>query len=1045
MALRFRRAVLSCAVVVGASGLAGAGPQDVQTLVAEFGAATEVTLNPATGAARFVRLGLEGTAPSRAPGPAAGGATPAAAALEAASADFLARHGRLFGLADARAELFLVGRARDAQGGTHLTYQQRRGGVPVFAAILKTHFDAAGALRVVNGITVPDVDVSVIPSRGEQEAARTAEARVRAQGKGEGVVARETELVVYRTGLVQGIAGANHLAWRVEVGNGEDVREFVFVDAHTGKFLDQFTGVLHARHRRAYNHGSNFPDHPYWVEGDSFPTADSEANEVISTSGETYDLYSVLGRDSFDGAGGIMHAVFRQTGQYPCPNASWAGTFTSYCPGTAADDVIGHEWTHAYSQYTHGLVYAWQPGALNEAYSDIFGEVIDLLNGRGTDDPAGPRSPDGTCSEFTGITVRLRVNAPGGIAGDYAAASARFGPYPTQAGTTGDLVLALDAADGAGPRTTDACSPITNAADVAGRIALVDRGTCVFVTKARNVQAAGAIGMVMADNVEGPLFILGGSGPDITIPAIRVTLATGDILKGALAHGAVNGTVLRVGENDRSYRWLLFEDATSFAGAIRDMWAPGCYGDPGKVSDALYHCGPFSNDGGGVHHNSGIPNHAFALLVDGGHYNGQVIAPIGLVKATHVYYRAMTVYQGPASNFADHADAIEQSCRDLIGASLADLVTGAPSEETISASDCQQVARATLAVELRTPPVQCHFQELLAKNPPERCEAGTSQANVYASDFETDPIGSWTVFHTAATPDFTPRDWTWTGGLPDRDGSALFGLDFAHGTCAPGGDESGVLHAVSPAITLPAGAASPRLTFDHWVSAEEGWDGGNVKISVNGGPWQVVAAADFTYNAYNMTLFTVDEGNTNPMAGQPGFSGSDGGSAFGSWGRSHVDLAPYAAPGDVVRLRFDLGTDGCTGLVGWYLDDPTLYACVPSAKPALSIGDVSVVEGNSALTNATFHVSLSHPSPEPVTVWYVVAPGSADLFSDILPDVGTITIPPLGLQQTLDVKVKGDTKRERDETFTVWLFLPQGGTLADDRGQGTIVNDDVRR
>jgi Zn-dependent metalloprotease len=1034
---------MSWAVVVGASGPVWAGPPDVQKLVAEFGAATVVTLNPATGAARFVRLGPEPPAPGRGAGPVAPAVAPAQADLEAVSADFLARHGRVFGLADARAELALVGRARDAQGGTHLTYQQRRGGVPVFAAILKTHFDAVGQLRVVNGITVPDVEVSAIPSRSAQEAARTAEARVLAQGSGSGAVARGSELVVYRTGLVQGIPGANHLAWRVEVGNGEDVREFVFVDAHTGKFLDQFTGVMHALNRRGYDTLARYPSDPYWVEGDSFPTADTEANDLLAGSAEAYDLYATaFGRDSFDGAGAIMHGVFRE----PLRCASWNGGFTSFCEGAATDDIVGHEWTHAYTDYTSGHFYAWQPGALNESYSDIFGEVVDLINARGLDEPGGPRS-SGACSAFTNFAAQLRVNAPAEVAGDHAADAAQFGPYPTGAGVTADLVVALDPSDAAGASPTDACSPLTNAWDVAGKIALVDRGTCRFVLKVKNAQDAGAIAVVVANNVVGPTVYLFGVDPTITIPSIMVTLDAGDALKRAVSTGPVNVTVRQNVPSvslDTSYRWLLGEDFAQARGAIRDMWNPTCYGDPGKVTDAQYHCGPIDSDWGGVHYNSGVPNHAFVLMVDGGTYNGRTVAGIGLMKATHLHYRAKTVYEGPASDFADHADALEQSCRDLIDVPLADLTTGAPSQ-SITAFDCEQVAAATLAVELRTPP-PCGFLPLLAKEPPERCGPGTRQADVYATDFETDPMGSWTVSHTAATPeDFTPRDWTWTARLPERDGSALYAPDFQGGTCAPGGDESGVLHAVSPAITLPMGATQPRATFDHWVSAEPGWDGGNLSVRVNGAPWQPVTAADFNYNPYSGSLFTAAQGNTNPMAGEFAFSGADDGSVSGSWGRSHLTLAPYASPGDTVQLRFDLGTDGCAGLFGWYVDDLTLYTCVPSDDPVITIDDVSVPEGDSGFTQATFHVTLSHASPEPVTVWYVVAPGRADLFSDVLPDVGTITIAPLHLEQTITVKVKGDTRRERDESFTVWLFLPQGATLVDDRGQGTIVNDDTRR
>ncbi len=107
------------------------------------------------------------------------------------------------------------------------------------------------------------------------------------------------------------------------------------------------------------------------------------------------------------------------------------------------------------------------------------------------------------------------------------------------------------------------------------------------------------------------------------------------------------------------------------------MWNPRCFGNPGKVSDAFEYVCDLANDGGGVHINSGIPNHAFALLVDGGTYNGQTIQAIGITKAAHIYFRAANLYQVPSTDFADHADAIERSAHDLQGQRLRDLVTGA--------------------------------------------------------------------------------------------------------------------------------------------------------------------------------------------------------------------------------------------------------------------------------------------------------------------------------------------------------------------------------
>ena len=73
---------------------------------------------------------------------------------------------------------------------------------------------------------------------------------------------------------------------------------------------------------------------------------------------------------------------------------------------------------------------------------------------------------------------------------------------------------------------------------------------------------------------------------------------------------------------------------------------------------------------------------------------------------------------------------------------------------------------------------------------------------------------------------------------------------------------------------------------------------------------------------------------TNPMAGEPAFTGSDGGSVSGSWGQSQVNLAGLAGPGDNVKLRFEFGVDGCNGLVGWYVDDVQVYSC-QGGNPAI--------------------------------------------------------------------------------------------------------------
>lgn len=150
-------------------------------------------------------------------------------------------------------------------------------------------------------------------------------------------------------------------------------------------------------------------------------------------------------------------------------------------------------------------------------------------------------------SEIPGVltlgTPLLRVNSPAGIAGIYPVGAAAFGPVLASPGTTGDVVLALDDANASGMSTTDGCTAITNAAAVAGKIALVDRGTCGFTIKAANLQAAGAVAMLVADNAaDSPPAGLGGADPTITIPSVRITLDAGNAIKAQLGAG-VNATL----------------------------------------------------------------------------------------------------------------------------------------------------------------------------------------------------------------------------------------------------------------------------------------------------------------------------------------------------------------------------------------------------------------------------------------------------------------------------------------------------------------------
>ena len=112
-------------------------------------------------------------------------------------------------------------------------------------------------------------------------------------------------------------------------------------------------------------------------------------------------------------------------------------------------------------------------------------------------------------------------------------------------------------------------------------------------------------------------------------------------------------------------------------------------------------------------------------------------------------------------------------------------------------------------------------------------------------------------------------------------------------------------------------------------------------------------------------------------------------------------------------------------------------------SPTLSIGDVTVTEGNSGTKAAVFTVTLSAASPQTVTVNFATANGTATAGTDYVAQTGNLSFTAGQTTKTISVTVNGDTTVEPNETFLVNLTAPSGATLADAQGQATITNDDT--
>ncbi len=113
-----------------------------------------------------------------------------------------------------------------------------------------------------------------------------------------------------------------------------------------------------------------------------------------------------------------------------------------------------------------------------------------------------------------------------------------------------------------------------------------------------------------------------------------------------------------------------------------------------------------------------------------------------------------------------------------------------------------------------------------------------------------------------------------------------------------------------------------------------------------------------------------------------------------------------------------------------------------AATPTVSIGDVSVVEGQSTRRYVKFTVTLSEPAGSTITVPYSTADTSASNGPDYKAKSGTLTYSVGQTTKYFAVLVWPDSLVEGDETFAANLGTPTGATLADASGVGTIIDDD---
>lgn len=337
--------------------------------------------------------------------------------------NFLRFNRNVLGIHNPDAELKLDKNLEDGLGRRHLRFSQQFRNIPVWPSEMTVHLTASGEIDLLNGafVQTPKKPVTT-PALTADEAVALARKHV---SGGVNASAKKSELIIYAPG-----DKPSRLAWKTELDLPPDAHWLTVVDAISGEILSSYntvtsgsisgTGVDLFGNARTlnlwedngkyymvntgkamYNTASAPPSvkstygaimildmknsedaDPYYVTSSS-PTSGwvKDAVSAAFCLSETYDYFREHhNRNAIDDRGSSIFGVIRVGENYK--NAFWNSEtqmmyFGDGQPYAGALDVVAHELTHGITSYTANLVYQDQPGALNEAFSDIFGEAVE--------------------------------------------------------------------------------------------------------------------------------------------------------------------------------------------------------------------------------------------------------------------------------------------------------------------------------------------------------------------------------------------------------------------------------------------------------------------------------------------------------------------------------------------------------------------------------------------------------------------------------------------------------------------------------------------
>lgn len=378
---------------------------------------------------------------------------------------FLNRYSRVIKINNPDEEMKVLKNFTGELGHNHVRFKQYFQGLPVWPSELTVHLDENHNVSTLNGNFMP-TPTKPIPSTPRISAEQARSAGLNVLSNSVQLDCIEQELIYYPA-----TNGMLNLAWKMLFTGTLTESWIVVIDAVTGNTLTNFSLIMHNNVMgQSTDLIGNTITIPLWevggtyyvlnttkpmfnpqtLPGGTLPQPDNlnggilildlanqepdQANiidfvtspssnggilpDAVSAAQNlalTYDYYyQIHQRNSIDAQGGNVIGIVRASTNMA--NAFWTGQamfFGDGEPFSAALDVVAHELTHGVTQYTANLTYQNQSGALNEAMSDIFGEMIEKYAQGSNDWLAGSIFPQ---------PLRNMKNP--------SAFSSPFGPYP---------------------------------------------------------------------------------------------------------------------------------------------------------------------------------------------------------------------------------------------------------------------------------------------------------------------------------------------------------------------------------------------------------------------------------------------------------------------------------------------------------------------------------------------------------------------------------------------------------------------------------------